>query len=299
MKNLILLILFSFLSVCGYSQHLPVDKIITTLLDKNSKEVFIIAHRGDWRNYPENSIEAINGAIELGVEVVEIDIQKTKDGHLILMHDKTIDRTTSGKGLVSNYTLDSLQKLTLRDGLGTITRMKIPTLEEAMLAAKGKVMVNLDKCYDYFADAFVILKKTGTTRQVIMKAEAPVQQVKAEFGKYLNQVIFMPIVNLNKSEAETIINDYLSQLKPVAMELIFKTEDPEVSRLLNIITRSGTRVWINSLWASLNAGHDDELSIKDIPNSYGWITEKYRATMIQTDRPVALRNYLQKNGIHR
>lgn len=91
----------------------------------------------------------------------------------------------------------------------------------------------------------------------------------------------------------------MAQLKPAAMELIFKTEDQQVRHLLESVRKSGTRVWINSLWASLNAGHDDELSITDIGGSYDWITGKYHAGMIQTDRPAALLKYLQKKGIHR
>ena len=67
-------------------------------------KVSVISHRGDWRNTPENSIRAIQNCIDLGVNMVEIDIKKTKDNELILLHDKTLDRTTTGKGLPQDYT---------------------------------------------------------------------------------------------------------------------------------------------------------------------------------------------------
>jgi glycerophosphoryl diester phosphodiesterase len=69
-----------------------VKEIIKQLQNPNGR-VLVVAHRGDWRNAPENSIQAIHNAIAMGVDIVEIDIHKTKDGQLVLMHDETIDRT--------------------------------------------------------------------------------------------------------------------------------------------------------------------------------------------------------------
>ena len=62
------------------------------------KKTLIAAHRGDWRNACENSLEAIENAIRMGVDIVEVDLQRTKDGELILMHDRKLDRTTTGYG---------------------------------------------------------------------------------------------------------------------------------------------------------------------------------------------------------
>lgn len=70
------------------------------LLNRNLHSVIVVSHRADWRNFPENSLEAIESAIRMGVDVVELDLQRTKDGKLILMHDSKLDRTTTGKGKV-------------------------------------------------------------------------------------------------------------------------------------------------------------------------------------------------------
>ena len=128
-------------------------------------KVFVVSHRGDWRNAPENSLQAIQNCIDMGVDMVEIDLKKTKDGHLILMHDKTIDRTTSGKGKPDDYTLAEIRQFAMRNGAGHRTAHTVPTLEEAMLLAKGKILVNIDKGYDYFDDVYQVLKKTGTVGQ--------------------------------------------------------------------------------------------------------------------------------------
>ena len=78
------------------------EKILAEINDPNSKYVVVISHRGDWRNYPENSIPAIESIIRMGVDMMELDVKMTKDSVLVLMHDKTVDRMTNGKGLVSD-----------------------------------------------------------------------------------------------------------------------------------------------------------------------------------------------------
>lgn len=74
-------------------------------------------------------------------------------------------------------------------------------MEEALLAAKGKVMLNLDKAFDYFDQVYELLEKTGTTNLVIMKSNAPAEDVKRDYGKYLDKVVFMPKVNLDEEDA--------------------------------------------------------------------------------------------------
>ena len=123
-----------------------VDKILTAFKNPDPSQVLVISHRGDWRYAPENSVEAVERCIELGVDVVEIDVRLTKDGHLVAMHDNTVDRTTNGTGKVSDLTLAEIKELRLKNACGARgSRIQVPTMEEIMLAAKDKVMINLDK----------------------------------------------------------------------------------------------------------------------------------------------------------
>ena len=199
MKQKLLFTVVLFLTLTAlHAQQNRADSIFTTLKQANSRTVLVAAHRGDWRNFPENSIAAINSAMAMGVDIIEIDIAKTKDGHLVLMHDETIDRTTNGKGKVKDYTLDSLKKLFLKNGLGRPTGHTIPTLEEAMLVVKNKAMVNLDKCYEYMNEAYAVLQKTGTVNQAIFKGYyLPVETVKKDYGAILNKVVYMGMVRLD------------------------------------------------------------------------------------------------------
>ena len=124
----------------GQETAIALEKILANLENSNDNKIMVIAHRGDWRNAPENSIQAIQNCIDLGVDMVEIDVRKTKDNQLVLMHDETLDRTTTGKGYVSDWTLDSLQTLFLKNEQGIATAQKIPALKEALLTSKNKAI---------------------------------------------------------------------------------------------------------------------------------------------------------------
>lgn len=263
------------------------------------ESVLVVSHRADWRNAPENSLQAIQNCIDMGVDMVEVDLKKTKDGHLILMHDKTLNRTTTGKGRPEDYTLAELKEMRLKNGAGHKTRHQIPTFEECMLLCKGKIMVNVDKGYDYFKEAYAILEKTGTVNQCVMKAGLPYEQVKAENGEVLDKMIFMPVVNLHKEGAEAIIDGYLTHMQPKAFELVFDNDGSEVLRLIRKVRESGAKIFINSLWPELCGGHDDDRAVElDEPErSWGWIV-KQGAKLVQTDRPALLLDYLKEKGLH-
>src|SRR5690625_886181 len=111
----------------------------------HNNETELSAHRGAHVVAPENSAEAIKWAGLLGYGFVEIDIQTTKDGHYVLMHDSTIDRTTTGTGRIDNLTLEEIKSYSLINEDGTETNYKVPTLSEALNAASEYgVGVNFD-----------------------------------------------------------------------------------------------------------------------------------------------------------
>lgn len=281
------------------SMH-KIDHLLKQLNNSNGSDILVIAHRGDWRNFPENSLEAFSSAIDMGVDIIEMDVAKTKDNQLVIMHDKTIDRTTTGMGLVSNWTLDSLRKLYLKDGLGLETKYKIPTLEEALLTCKGKALINLDKSYDFFKDAYDVAKKTGTTKQIVMKGSyKTAEQVMSDFGTRLDTITFMPIIELDKQpNALQIINDYQTKLRVKAFEIVFSKDTSRVLTRLPQIKKNGSRIWVNSLWTSLNAGYEDNEAVKNKDSIYGWYLKK-GVNMIQTDRPQLLIDYLRTKKNHK
>jgi len=271
---------------------------VNQVLSNNRDRVLIIAHRGDWRNAPENSLQAIQNCIDMDIDMVEIDVRLTKDSIPVLMHDKTINRTTTGKGNVSDWTLKDLQSLHLRNGANHVTRHKIPTLEEALNMSKNKILLNLDKCYNYFDVIYPILEKTKTTQQVLMKGKVSSEKVKQDLGLYLPKISFMPIINLDNNDASDLVFDYLNGPNPpLAIEFVFSDLKSPIINEFASIHKKGTRVWVNSLWASLNAGYEDDIAVQHADSIYGWYIKK-KVSMIQTDRPQLLLDYLQSVDQH-
>lgn len=170
------LFIFSLLLIAISGINAQNRKLRANLLDKNNHSVMVVSHRGDWRNAPENSLQAIQNCIDMGVDMVEVDLKKTKDGHLIVMHDQTIDRTTTGKGKPENYTLEELRRFRLKNGAAHKTTHLIPTLEEVMLLCKGKILVNIDKGYDYLKRLIVFWKKREQLTNVLSKLDFPMNK---------------------------------------------------------------------------------------------------------------------------
>ena len=293
MKRIYTLLYVVFV-VLQLSAQNHVEQIREKLINCDSNSVIVVAHRGDWRNFPENSLEAIDNAIKMGVDIVELDVKRTKDGELILMHDRTLDRTTTGKGLVSENTLSNIRKLNLRNGCNIRTIHKVPTLEEALLHAKGKIMINLDQADLYFDQIYELMKKTGTTKQIIMKGRKPVAEVKKQFGGYLEDVIYMPIV----AGAEKQIEAFIKDMSPVAFELLFVKDTNLIPKKLATTLNGRSLIWYNTLWDTMAGGHDDDMSLQNPDSGYGYLIDILGCRIIQTDRPAYLLDYLRKRKLH-
>ena len=96
-----------------------------------SKYPLIWGHRGASGYAPENTLPAFKMAADMGADGVELDIQMTKDGEIVVCHDETIDRTSSGKGWLKDFTFDELRRLDFSNGNSAYEGVKIPTMEDA------------------------------------------------------------------------------------------------------------------------------------------------------------------------
>lgn len=105
----------------------------------------ISSHRGgDAEGFPENCIETFERAATFGPAVIETDIAMTKDSVLVLMHDDRLDRTSTGKGFVKDYNYTEIKSYFLKDFRGRKTAYRIPTLDEALIWGKHRVVYTLD-----------------------------------------------------------------------------------------------------------------------------------------------------------
>ncbi|MGL5054981.1 MAG: glycerophosphodiester phosphodiesterase [Fusobacteriaceae bacterium] len=139
--------------------------------------MFIYAHRGASGYAPENTISAFKKAIEMGAQGIELDVQFSKDGVVMVMHDDTLDRTTNGLGRLENYTLEELKRLDAGFWFSSKYKdEKIPTLEEVIEILPKKFKLNIEFKPDkknakkIAEEVYKILKKFNYSENVILSS---------------------------------------------------------------------------------------------------------------------------------
>lgn len=251
-----------------------------------SEMVLVVAHRGDWKDAPESSLLSIESCIAKGADIVEIDVRMTKDGQFIVLHDDSLDRTTNGTGSVGASTLAEIRKLRLVHN-GKVTDCQVPTLEEALLAIKGRIMVNLDIKTGPIREMVELCQRLGVIDQVIFKQQ---------FFPGLLEIpglIYMPRVTTMEE-----LKYFLENMHPSAVEIIVPTPDhPLLTEGIQMIKEAGSRVWINALWDGRESGGwGDEQAVQN-PNVYGELINR-GISIIQTDELDLLINYLRSKNLH-
>ncbi len=272
------------------------------VLGKPDGRVMVVAHRACWRMAPENSLKAIEKCIAMGVDMVEIDVRRSADGELVIIHDKTLDRTTNGKGRVGDFNLAELKLLKLKEGKGgdqsSLTDMAIPTLEEVLHTAKGRILVNIDAKDDVRTQAFGLVENLGLEKQVIIKSKAAPDDEALKSSRFVKAANYMPVIYECGMRANVVCAPVLSAIveqyaihQPVAYEIVYQS-DAYLSEGVASIREHNARVWVNTLGPSYAAGHDDDSSMKNPDSHWGYLVEM-GVNMIQTDRPVKLVRYLK------
>ena len=291
-----LFILCLLCSLTSWAQPSKLDFILEKLYDGGKSDyVMIFAHRGDWRNAPENSIQAYQNCIDAGFDGIEVDVQMTKDSVLVMMHDRTLDRTTTGKGLVSNHTLAELKELYLRSPINVVSRQRIPTFDEVLELAKGKILLQVDKWSSVAELVIEAAKRHDCENQIVLRSTKSSKQLAAEYGDLLLNVIYCPVVFCNGKNDDEKLDDFMDNIKTPVIGISFKQEGYKVLDRVQEMNDRGFRVWYNSLWATFNAGHDDEMSVNNPENGYGYLLDK-GANVIFSDHPFLLDAYLKKVG---
>lgn len=158
-----LIVVVALISIVGVSsdRSAPLPKI--------KHKIAVIAHRGGKALAPENTLAAFRKAIELGCDYVEIDVRETKDKQFVIMHDRTVDRTTDGVGAVSELDLAAIRKLDAGKKFSPqFAGEKVPTLDETLALCKDRINIYLDHKDGPVADVLSVVRKHGMEKQVIV-----------------------------------------------------------------------------------------------------------------------------------
>ncbi len=294
----------AFLPVC-LSAATRTEQIREKLLSSDRNYVFVAMHRGDWRNFPENSKGAILSSIALGADIVELDVQRTKDGRFILNHDSTLDRTTTGKGKVSEYTLDEIKKFRMRDAKGKATDYEILTLEEALELTRGKIIMNIDKFTAHPREILNAVAAVGALKEVLVKSLHDPDDARKFFGPYWKDVesgtlLYMPVIQFCWKKHKKAAHDlplWLAKEPRKASMYEICIDAPKYATEFSKVTnaKGSPRLWVNTMWDNLDAGHGDKRALLDPEANWGWVLDQ-GATMIQTDYAAELIVWLMRKG---
>lgn len=262
-KAVVSVLILSLVQLDAFSQ---VDQIRDKML--NTDELMIVAHRAAHHNYPENSLQAVQEAIDLGVDIVEIDVRVSTDGIVYLMHDQTIDRTTTGSGDIEKLGSCDLQNLTLIFD-GKNSGIAIPTLREALAVTKGKIMVDLDLKTEKIYEVMSVVNEMDVMDEVIFFDSD--WEILEEIKAKMPEAFLMPRLYKTRQIRKTY-----RKLEPIIVHIDPGFNTPKTRRKAR---KFGIRTWINSL-GSL----DEELRLNpDSPRSHELIENG--ASLVQTDLP--------------
>lgn len=275
--------------------------------------VMVVAHRachapapsrGLTAAVPENSLLALERCLALGVDMVEIDVRRTQDGALVLMHDEKVDRTTTGKGRVSDLTLGEVQALRLTVD-GQASQVPPPTLAAFLRAARGRILVNLDLKDDNLAGPVArMVHDVGADDWVLFKARADLGAAPIADQPLYKNLAFMPIVagkaakRADQLGAITTAQASGAQSIP-AVEMDALNKDDFVA-VRDAAHAARIRVWTNTLAGKglkgLAADAGDRSALTDPGKAWGGLIAD-GVSIVQTDHPAALLDYLDGQGL--
>lgn len=248
-------------------------------MTQKSKRFLVSCHRGCTERAPENTIAAAIDAVRLGVDLIECDIRTTADGHLVIMHDSTVDRTTDGFGPISGMTLSQVRRLRIRDtrfpSLGT---HRVPTMSELADAVRGRAGFYLDT-----KDVHPLaLKKVIRDSRVIATSFAYISTDEAALWK-----LHMPELRLMATAPADVrtpqqLRDFLKQYPLSALDGPITLTPDQIA--------VATEMGVDYI--------PDTLSLAEGPGLWADVIAR-GAGGIQTDRPTALIAFLKQRRIAR
>lgn len=242
----------------------------------------ISVHRGGGNKagYPENCIESFDYIANQMPCIIECDIEMSKDSIMVLMHDKTLERTTTGTGAVSDNYFKDIAKLVLKDNQGNITKYKIPTLEKTLIWGKNKVIYTLD------------VKKTTPFSKVIKMVEDKKAENYAAIITYnlkeaeevykLNKNLLISVSILQESDYQRL---HSSGIPDKNMLAFIGTREPK-TELINFLHSKGIMTILGVL-----GNLDKKAGSKQDKLYLDWVYAG--ADILATDRPEAVYKILK------
>lgn len=260
------------------------------------RDCAIIAHRGIWRDAPENSLLAIERAIAEGYDVVEIDVRQSADGGFVLLHDDTLDRMTTSTAGPESMSTAALADLRLRNRNGGpqngVTDQTLPTLGEVFALTRGRIFVHLDvKDHRLIPEVIAFARDCGVGHEVdvwhALASENDLAWIKTKI--WPQDIAFIAKTRLNVADA-ALQTELVLALKPAVCEIYFDHVE-QLAAQKQRFSAAGISLWVNTLDDVSCAGLTDSAALVDPDAVWGRLLDA-GVSAIQTDQAAALKIYL-------
>ncbi len=262
--------------------------------------MLICAHRGTFAgNIPGNTIPSFETALLQGADMIELDVDMTADGRLVIFHPGMETRHLGVDVTIGHLTWDEVRALRYVNYERNPTQFGIHLFDEVFEAFKGRCYINVDKFWGHPKEIYEAIRRHGMIEQVLVKSD-PAPEVLRVLAEVAPELPFMPIVRDTHPLHATLM---ASGLNYVGAEVLFTSEDVEVASdtFMDRMHRDGKLMWGNAIIYNykrqLSAGHSDDTAICGDPEAgWGWLA-RHGFDLIQTDWPIMVHNYLDGCGL--
>lgn len=289
----------------------------------------VAAHRGYWADSPENSLGAYQKAIEMGADIVEMDVRLTKDNEMVIFHDACLDRVTNGYGKLRDENWSYVSGLNLIMPDGRVTTERVLRLTDALDALKGKAVASIDikeggaAFNETMINVIKMVKAKGMLNQTLIKGKLRLgdlqSQVLTPAGVSLSDFIYTPIAFATTADLNLYVNEFIGRSDIYAFEIVYKRSDDPILRFIPDLQQRGIWVGQYSFWPETSYGVFAEkipltdcdvitraYNFEDKPSSvvdplddgrgdWDWLLSK-GANYIITDRGELMIDYLKELG---
>jgi glycerophosphoryl diester phosphodiesterase len=231
------------------------------------RQVLRIGHRGAAGHAPENTLAAIEKGIALGVDLVEIDVRRTADEVLVILHDRTVNRTTNGRGRIDQLCLQEVKQLKAGSG------ERIPTLQEALQAADGRTGLILE------------LKVTGVARQTVESVHSTELKDSVLYASFFHEELTQ-VRAADPDAARMLLFDRLPRA-PVAYAVQYEPSHVGVRhhtatrRLVDAFHRAGLLVFVYTANSPTDISHARSVGVDGVISDFPERIEQHIELSIQ------------------
>lgn len=268
--------------------------------DSAKEKILVVAHRGAaGGNIPCNTLVSYETALKQGADMIEIDVEMSRDGKLFIFHPGMEPHHLGISEYICNMKADEIEKLRYVNYDRTPTQFPINTFDELLETFKGRCFINVDKFWGHPKEIYETIKRHNMADQIVVKS-SPSDKVFEVLEGLAPELAYMPIVRDTHPLHEKLL---ASKINYIGAEVLFTSEDAEVASpaFFDKMHKDGCLVWGNAIIYNykeqLSAGHSDDTALsQSMDLGWGWLAKR-GFDLIQTDWTGMMVQYLKEKGL--